>query len=406
MMSSSSSTREGKLAGLTGATGRRVSQWLAGPVPTSVLIALVIGAGFMLVAGANPITGYHSMLVGSLGSGQGLSTTIQRSIPLVGMALCVAVAFRAGVLNLGAEGQMVLGGLAGAVVALNLPGPGLLVCAVACLAGIAAGALWGALSAALQAWPGVPLLITSLLLNYPARYFVSWMIRFPLKDPASSSVATESYRPEVQIPLLAPKGSAIGDWLAQNLGSDNPLTVIGKGVGWSLVVVIVLVALVSFINRRTVFGLESGINGLNEGFSRYSGVRVNWMTTRTMLLSGGIAGLVGVMLTIGAPTSRLIDGSLIDTNYAWTGLLVALLALYRPAGVVVAGVFFGAIVAGSGQMGRDLSMSPQIAAVVQGIVIVLIAFQVHPPRRRRRAGPPAEADNSAAAVPTNQAEGA
>lgn len=363
---------------------QRALNWLTGPVPTSVVIAFVIGAVFIMIAGSDPISGYQSMFRGSFGSGLGIANTIQRAIPLVGMALAIAVAFRAGVINLGAEGQMILGGLVGVLVVLYVPGPPLLVMALACVAGTAAGALWALIPALFQSWPGVPVLIASLLLNYPARYFSSWMVRFPLKDPESSMVATDSFPAGTQIPLFASPSSGLGQTLLNNLGKDNVLTIVGRTVNWSFAVVALLVVAVMFMNARTRFGFESGMHGFNANFARYSGVHSGRLTAQTMLLSGGIAGLMGVMFAIGAPNNRLMDGQILETNYAWTGLLVALLALYRPSGVLIGGIFFAGIIAGSGAMGRDLSMSPQIAAVIQGIVIILIAFRVQIPVRRRR----------------------
>src|SRR5690625_6676547 len=123
-----------------------------GPVPTSVVIAFVIGALFIMISGADPISGYQSMFRGSFGSGLGFANTIQRAIPLVGMALAIAVAFRAGIINLGAEGQLSLGGLVGGLVVLLVPGPPFLIMLLACVAGAAAGALWGLIPALLQSW--------------------------------------------------------------------------------------------------------------------------------------------------------------------------------------------------------------------------------------------------------------
>ncbi len=380
-----------------------VVAWLVGPVPTSVVLALLIGAGFIVIAGADPIAGYSSMLTGSIGSGPGVANTVQRAIPLIGMALAVSVAFRAGVINLGGEGQFLLGGLTAGIVALKLPGPGFLVAILAIMAGVAAGALWGALSAVLQLWPGVPVLITALLLNYPARYFSSWMVRFQLKDVDSSMVATPPIDPSRQIPMLIPTDSPLGQFLGATFGPQSALVHVGRTVNWSLVLLIILVVAIAFMNRRTVFGLESGINGLNPQFAKYGGVRSGKLTVQTMLLSGGIAGFMGSLLTIGAPNQRIIDGALVSTNYAWTGLLVALLALYRVWGVVAAGLFFAAITAGSGAMGRDLSMSPQIAAVIQGIVIVLIGFKVTFPKLGSRAKPPAAEPKETAAAASQEA---
>lgn len=368
----------------------RVRDWLAGPTPISIVLALLIGGVFMMVAGANPITGFVAMYEGSLGNGLGISNTLQRAIPIVGLGMAVAVAFRSGVINLGAEGQMVLGGLVGGIVALTMPGPPVLVTICAVLAAVLAGALWGVLAGVLFSSLGVPILISTLLLNYPARYFSSWVVRFPLKDPDSSMVASPAIDPAVQISPIVPRGSALNESLTQSFGPQSALVMIGSNVNWSLLIVIAVIALVAFMNRRTVFGFETGIHGQNPEFARYSGVHTKLLAVRTMALSGGLAGLFGVLLVIGAPNTRIIDGALIQTNFAWTGLLVALLATYRPLGVAVAGTFFAAIIVGSAAAGRELALSPQISAIIQALVIILLAFRIGLPRwRRRRAEPPA-----------------
>ena len=359
----------------------KITTWLSGPIVLSIVIAFLIGGIFMAITGVNPVQGYASMFTGSFGSGIGIANTIVRAVPLVGMALAISVAFRAGIINLGGEGQMILGGLAAGLVALFMPGPSILVIMVSLLVGAAVGAAWATLSSLMYLWPGVPILLTSLLLNYPARFFTSWVIRFPLKDPESSMVASPPISDGRTIPLLASADSSVGGFLLDSLGKDAALTVIGRTVNWSLLIMIIVVLAISFMNQRTIFGFESGINGKNHRFASYSGVRTTRMTVQTMALSGGLAGLVGALLTIGAPSSRIVEGNLFATNYAWVGLLVALLALYRPAGVVLAGIFFAGIIAGAGALGRDLGMSPQIAAVIQGIAIVLIAFRVEWPKK-------------------------
>lgn len=370
-----------------GAGLRRLGAWLAGPIPVSVVAALVIGGVVIAVAGRDPFAAYPAMLEGSL-TGRGLVNTFQRAIPIVGMAMALAIAFRAGVFNLGAEGQMVLGGLAGTLVALYLPGPGLLVLPAALVAAAVAGALWAGLSALLQTGLGVPILITSLLLNYPARYFSSYLVRFPLKDPDSSMVATAPVPDGVRIPPFAAADSALGQSLGESLGRDHVLVLLTRGVNWSLVVVLVIVGLAVFVNRRTPVGYESGMAGLNLRFARYGGVRTDRLTVWTMLVSGGISGLVGVMLVLGSQY-RLIDGALVGTNYAWTGLLVALLAASRPLGVLVAGTFFAAVIVGGEAMQRSADVSGQISQVIQAIVIVLLVMRVRLPlgSRRDRATP-------------------
>ncbi|WP_244302973.1 ABC transporter permease [Leucobacter coleopterorum] len=324
------------------------------------------------------------MLKGSFGSGAGIANTLQRAIPIIGMGIAIAVAFRAGVLNLGVEGQAGLGALAGGIVAIYVPGPAILIVPLAFIVAITTGAAWGLLAGILQNLWGVPVLLSTLLLNYPARYFASWMIRFELNANDTDMVASEQVRPEVQLSMLVPRDSAFAETLRNSLGPTSPITAILTGVNWSLVIVILVVLGAIFMNRRTRFGFESGLSGQNPEFVRYSGVKPGPLVLRTMALSGGLAGMFGLMVIIGAPNTRLIEGAFIQTNFAWTALLVTLLALYRPVGIVVAGLFFAAIMVGSDAMGRELGLSPQIAAVIQALVIILLAFRVTIPWLRKR----------------------
>lgn len=362
----------------------RFGRWLAGPIPISVVLALLIGACFMLIAGVDPLSGYAAMLNGSFGTGAGLANTLSRAIPIIGIGIAIAVAFRAGVLNLGTEGQAGLGALAGGIVAIYVPGPALLIVPLAFVVAIAVGAAWGLLAGLLQNLLGVPILLSTLLLNYPARYFSSWLIRFHLDEPVSDLVASEQVRPDVQLSMLVPRDSGFADMLRNTFGATSPVTAVLTGVNWSLVILILVVLGAIFVNRRTRYGFESGLSGQNAEFVRYGGVKPGPLVLKTMGLSGGLAGLFGFMLVIGAPNTRLIEGSFIQTNYAWTALLVTLLALYRPVGIVIAGIFFAAIMVGSDAMGRELGLSPQIAAVIQALVIILLAFRVALPQFKKR----------------------
>jgi simple sugar transport system permease protein len=357
-----------------------------------VILALLIGACFMIIAGVDPLSGYAAMLKGSFGSGAGLANTLQRAIPIVGLGIAIALAFRAGVLNLGVEGQAGLGALAGGIVAIYVPGPAILIVPLAFVTAIVAGAAWGLLAGLMQNLWGVPILLSTLLLNYPARYFASWLIRFRLNSDSTDLVATEQVRPEVQLSMLVPRDSALAETLRNTFGPTSPVTAILTGVNWSLVIVILVVIAAIFMNNRTRFGFESGLSGQNLEFVRYGGVKPGPLVLKTMALSGGLAGAFGLMVVIGAPNTRLIEGAFIQTNYAWTALLVTLLALYRPIGIVFAGIFFAAIMVGSDAMGRELGLSPQIAAVIQALVIILLAFKVSLPRLRKRHGKADDAD--------------
>ncbi|MGO1434158.1 MAG: ABC transporter permease [Canibacter sp.] len=362
-------------------------RWLAGPIPLSVLSALAIGAVFMIISGSDPISGYAAMVKGSLGTGLGFSNTLQRAIPIICFGIAIAISFRAGVINLGTEGQAILGALVGGLVALYMPGPGFIVMIAALATGVIVGALWGLLTAFLQNALGVPILISTLLLNYPARYFSSWLIRFKLKDPSTDLIASKQIAPDAQLPMLVPRKSGLGEWVAAQFGATSHVTAVLTGVNWSLVIVAAIVVAVIFLNKRTRYGYESGLSGQNPEFTRYGGVQPGPLVTKTMALSGGIAGLAGVMIVLGAPNTRMLEGHVLQTNYAWTALLVTLLAMYRPLGTVISGLFFAAIIVGSLAMGRELGMSPQISSVIQALVIILIAFKVMLPQIRKKGRP-------------------
>lgn len=354
-----------------------------GPVPVSIFLALFVGAIVIITAGGNPVLAYQVMIEGSL-TGAGLVNTFERAIPLVGMALAVAIAFRAGVFNLGGEGQMILGALAGTLVALFLPGPGPLVLVLAFFAAILAGGLWGALSAWLENWLAVPILISSLLLAYPARYFASYLVRFPLKEEGSSLVATEMVPDGTRLAKIIPADSDFGQLIAESFGSANTFVAITSKLDWSAIMIVILVFAIWFYNRRTVRGFESGMTGINPMFAAYGGIATNRIKVEAMFSSGAISGVVGLTIVLGNQ-GRLVDGALLATNYAWTGLLVALLASSRPIGVAIAGFFFAAIIVGGEAMAREAGVSAQISQVIQAVVIVFVAMRIALGRRKSKA---------------------
>lgn len=362
--------------------GAKTANALRGPVPIAIILSLIVGGLVIASTGQDPLAAYRVMVQGSL-TGPGLASTFERAVPLLGMALAIAVAFRAGVFNLGAEGQMILGALAGTCIALFVPGPGLLVMVLAFVVAAVVGGLWGVLSALLENWLSVPILITSLLLAYLARYFASYIVRFPLKEKGSSLVATPLVPQDTRLPRLLDPASAFGRSVRQTLGADSPLVMLGGKLNWSVIAVVVLLVAIWFFNRRTVRGYESGMAGVNAVFSAYGGVATRRIKVEAMFASGAISGGVGLTLVLGTQ-GRLVDGALVATNYAWTGLLVALLAMSRPFGVALAACFFAALIVGGEAMARSAGVSAQISQVIQAVVIVFIALRVTLRWRRRR----------------------
>ncbi len=314
--------------------------------------ALAAGALFILATGHDPLAAYGAMLSGALG-GRGfgnLWATLARAAPIVGMGLATAVAFRAGFFNLGGEGQLVLGALAGTVVALALPGGGVLTVVLAILAAMLAGGLWAAVAALFELRFRVPLLVSTLLMNYPARLLASYLVNHPLRDPASGLPETERIADGVQLARLGGGGR------------------LHAGV----LIVLVAVLAAAFVIGRTRVGYRLRMAGLNARFARAGGVDLGRLGYGVMLSSGALAGLVGAVQVLGVH-HRFIDGSLTQPLWAWTGLMVALLAGSRPLGVLAAGLFFAAVQTGGFGMERATEVPRELSRVLQALIILFVA---------------------------------
>lgn len=332
------------------------------PVTHSLLLAFVAGGVIVALTGQDPLVAYREMFGGAV-DGSGLRNTLSRAIPIVGMALAVSVCFRAGVINLGGEGQMVVGGLAGTVVAIYTPGPGAFVIPLALLAGAAAGAAWALLPAFAQTRLALPILLTSLLLNYVGRAVTGYLVRFPLADVSVTLATTRQVPESARMPKLPIFG----------------------GVSLSLLLVLVLVVAMAVVYARSVVGYETKMSGFSGRFARYGGVAVERQTVAVMAVSGAIGGAIGTHLIIG-DALRFIEGELVLSGLAWTGLLVSLLAANRPVLILGAGLLFSGLQIGGLAMQRNADISWRLAQVLQALVIIAVASRMSlRPRRRREA---------------------
>lgn len=313
--------------------------------------ALALGAVLMAITGHNPLAAYSALFEGAFGGrgGGNLLATLGRSTPIVGMGLATAVALRGGFLNLGGEGQLVIGGLASAMVVLTLPDAGPLALPLGLLAGAVAGGFYAVSAMFLDTRYRVPILISTLLLNYPARYLASYIVTHPWRDVASGMSQTASIPQAARLPLLPGGRLHVGSLL-----------------------VLVLVLLTTWLMRRTRAGYEIRMTGLNSAFARYGGVDVPRLGYGVMWTSGGLAGLVGAIEVLGVH-HRFIDGALTQPLYAWTGLMVALLAGSAPLGVLLAGFLFAGLQTGGFGMERRAGVPRELARVVQALVVLLVA---------------------------------
>lgn len=334
-------------------SGRARNVWRSAQGPLLAIAgSLAIGAVIMLLSGHNPVEGYTAMLSGALAgrNASNLASTLARAAPIVGMGLSAAVAFRAGFFNLGGEGQLVLGGLAAALVALASPLPALITIPLTIAVAMAVGGLWALLPTWAQFNFKVPLLISSLLLNYPARYFASYVVLNLARDVQSGMPQTHQIRPELQFPLL----------------------INGTQLHAGVFITLAAAVIAALIINRTVSGYELRMAGQNATFARYGGVRMRRLGYSVMFASGAIAGLVGAIEVLGV-NYRFIDDALTSPQYAWVGLMTALLSNSSPIGVLIAGLFFSAVQTGGFGMERATDIPRELSRVLQAIIILLIA---------------------------------
>lgn len=281
-----------------------------------------------------------------------LMATLSRTALIVGMAISVMLSFRAGLFNIGGEGQLVAGGLVAALVAIALPGPPLFVLLASIVAAMLAGALWALLSGVLQIYLGVPLLVGSLLLNYPIRYIASYLVAHPFRDVESGMVQSH----------LVPQAT----WLPYFPGTR-------LDIGILFIAAASIFAIV--YSYTTVHGYHTRMNGLSADFARAVGLPVRKLALQTLAMSGAIAGLVGAIAVFGIH-HRYIDGMLVQPLYAWTGIIAVLLVGMIPVLVPLSGFFFAAIQTGAAGMERTAGVPKEIALVMQAVIILFVASRV------------------------------
>jgi general nucleoside transport system permease protein len=321
----------------------------------TVLGALVLGAVLLAATGANPLEAYQAIVTGAFGP-DGIQDTLAYAVPVVGMAIALAIPLRAGMVNLGGEGQLVLGAISAVSVGLHVPGP--LGVVAALVAGAVAGGLYAAVAAVCETRLGVPLLVTTLLLSYPAMSFAAYLVRFPMRDAGSSLPQSEQLPPDVRLPGL------VGD------------------VTVGLFLIVAAVAVFAVVDARTPAGFEARVTGWAPRFARYTGIERPGMTVRLLACSGGLAGLVGAVVVLGFPY-RFIDGALITPQYTWIGLLAALLAAANPLGTLAAAVFFAALTSGGFAMERATQVPRELTAVLQAVLIIFLAAATGLLRKRK-----------------------
>jgi simple sugar transport system permease protein len=349
---------------------------LAALVVATVLLATAL---LLALGGYDVHTALSALWSGSVGSWYSLtSATLVRAIPLMLSGCAVAIAFRAGVFNIGAEGQLLAGAAAATAVALALPAFGTATLLLALVLGAAGGAAWAAIAALLRSRFGVLEVISTIMLNFVALYTVSYLVRGPLQEPTHVYPQTSSIADAVRLGQIPGAGRL-------HLGIVLALAVVVTA-GWML--------------RHTAAGFRLLAVGESTSAAASAGqIDVAAVTLRAFMLSGALAGLAGAVEVLGV-TYALYEN--ISPGYGYTAIAVALLARLDPWRVVLSALLFAALEAGAGAMQRDAGVPSTLVSVIEALLILAVVGADALRRRRAvgRADGRAEWGSDAPVLPT------
>jgi general nucleoside transport system permease protein len=347
----------------------------------AVALALATAAILLAVTGANPWTAYQSMFSAALGSVYSLSTTVVKSVPRLLPALGIAIALRAGLWNIGAEGQIYVGAVAATAVTMfgpNLGFPGNVLLAL--LGGMLGGALWGAIPGVLRAYRGISEVITSLMLVYVGIQLTNYLLEGPWLVEGSTFPATSPIASSARLPVW--EGTLFNAGVLVAL-----LGVVGAG----------------FLVSRTTFGLRIRALGGNERAAAVAGVAVGPTIVLVLAVSGAFAGLAGAVEVLGA-RGRLIEG--FSPGYGFEAIAIALLGRLSPWGIVAGALLFGALDAGGAGLATAAQGAPSaIVPIVASLSVIYVLAGlgiVERLARRRRASEALAASQADTAQPSGQ----
>ncbi len=322
----------------------------------AVLLSFIVGGVLIALIGVNPFKAYWALIDGMFGSKDNIAGSIARSVPFMGSALALAFAFRAGLFNIGAEGQLLVGGITAAWVgtwAWMTDAPGVVAVPVILLAGAVGGFVWGWVPGILRAKTGAHEVISTIMLNSIALFLVRWMVnsRDPLilRDPTASVPRTDAISDTAILPTI--------------IESQPPLH-------WGLFVMIGVCLLMAFVLKRTTFGFEVNTVGANPHASLYAGISVNRIIILAMAISGACAGIAAASEVSG--TNQVFQPGTF-AFIGFDGIAVALLARANPVGIIASSLLWGSLLSGAPLMQQEADVSIDVVRIIQSMVLLFVA---------------------------------
>ncbi len=339
----------------SGATGRNVLTLVftnaAQPV-LAIVAALVLGAIVIALLGKNPAAAYGELFLSSLSTPYGIGALLAHTVQLLILSAAVIVSFRAGFFNIGGEGQLYVGALAGALTGIALKEsslPSFLVILIVLVAGFAAGALWGLIPGTLLAVWNVNIIVTTLMMSSIATLLTQYLVTGPFVDKTYGSVGSKKLGANALLPVFNPQYSLTPD----------------------IIIALVVVIVLGLTLTRSVWGLKVRELGEMNRFAEYTGVNPKSMSMQVMALSGAVAGLSGALYVIG-PNSTARFVQTFSPGYGFIAITVALLARLNPWVAILASVFYADMIAGSSSMQANAEVPKPLVDVILGLIVLMI----------------------------------
>ena len=322
----------------------------------SALIAVCIGLAISLVlaalTGASPLLTLRAIWVGSFGTLDSLAVTINNTIPLILTGMAVLVAFKAGLFNIGGEGQLYMGALGAVLVGLYVDLPGILEVPLLLVVGALFGALLAGVAGLLKAYTGAHEVISTIMLNYIAQFFVNYMVTKGPLNKGSYSAQTHPIKPSAHLPVL---------W-------NNPVS----PVTISVIIAVACVILIHWFLTRTKQGFVLNTVGLNPRMATYAGTNIKGYWLFGMMLAGAFAGLAGAII-VGGVFHKLVAN--FSTGAGFAGIAVALLAKNQPLGLIPAALLFGGLNSANLELQLSAGVPKDVVLIIQAVVILSVAIQ-------------------------------
>ena len=322
----------------------------------AIILSFIVGGVLIALIGVNPFDAYWALLRGMFGDGDRVAASIARSVPFIGSALALAFAFRAGLFNIGAEGQLLVGGITAAWVgtwAFMTDTPGIIAIPIILVGGVVGGFFWGGIPGVLRAKTGAHEVISTIMLNSIALFAVRWIVnsRDPviLRDLDASVPRTEPVSDTAILPELV---------------DSQPNLHLG------LFVMIAVCFVVAFVLNRTTFGFEVKTVGTNPHASHYAGVDVDRIIILAMALSGAFAGIAAASEVSG--TNQFFQPGTF-AFIGFDGIAIALLARANPIAIIPAALLWGSLLSGAPLMQLEADVSIDVVRIIQAMVLLFVA---------------------------------